>query len=462
MSAEAIDKKLAATMQDRNPWLLFIACVLVSLTNEISSAVTNLALAPMRRDLNASSAVMQMAVTLGKLMLGAFMLAGGVAGDIYGRRRVLVLGSLGMVVASLLAAAAQTGGMLLAARALDGLVSAAIGPMALALIAGSFSQAEQARVIGLFLGLSGLGAALGPLGASLVVQAQGWRAGYLVPAAVAAVGGLGVFLFASGMPEKMEARRLDGFGALICSAGLLGLVFGIVQINHLGFLHPRVLQSLAVGVGALLAFVWWEIRVRDPLLDVTLFHNRTVSVAVTAGLLAAMVIGGSLLPLLYFLQTVQNFSPAQAILRLMPLMVAAAVFAPVAGTLTARIGPRIVIAAGLAAMAAGSGLLVLLGPEMPYGQVLLALVLLGAGDIAVITPVASAPAGRTRACKAHLRRPISPCLRECAPISLLLAVMLFRVDSDFQAPLGYRLCDLYEFLFLLGHLLSSSYFSRAA
>jgi MFS family permease len=178
MSAEAIDKKLAATMQDRNPWLLFIACVLVSLTNEISSAVTNLALAPMRRDLNASSAVMQMAVTLGKLMLGAFMLAGGVAGDIYGRRRVLVLGSLGMVVASLLAAAAQTGGMLLAARALDGLVSAAIGPMALALIAGSFSQAEQARVIGLFLGLSGLGAALGPLGASLVVQAQGWRAGY--------------------------------------------------------------------------------------------------------------------------------------------------------------------------------------------------------------------------------------------------------------------------------------------
>ena len=182
MSAETFDEKPAATTQVEHRWWLFTACVLVSLTNELSTAVTNLSLGPMRRDLGASSAVMQMAVTLGKLMLGAFMLAGGVAGDVYGRRRVLVLGALGMVGASLLAAVAQTGGMLLVARALDGLASAAIAPMALALIAGAFSQAEQARVIGLFLGLSGLGAALGPLGAGLVVQVQGWRAGFLLPA----------------------------------------------------------------------------------------------------------------------------------------------------------------------------------------------------------------------------------------------------------------------------------------
>src|ERR1700741_3894060 len=151
MSVEFPDNKTTVTKQEHR-WWLFPACLLVSLTNEMSSAVTNLSLGPMRRDLGASTAVMQMAVTLGKLMLGAFMLAGGVAGDIYGRRRVLVLGALGMVGASLLAAFAQTGGTLLVARALDGLASAAIGPMALALIAGAFSQAEQARVIGLFLG----------------------------------------------------------------------------------------------------------------------------------------------------------------------------------------------------------------------------------------------------------------------------------------------------------------------
>ena len=253
MSTEIIDEKPATQLEHR--WWLFTACVLVSLTNELSTAVTNLSLGPMRRDLGASSAVMQMAVTLGKLMLGACMLAGGVAGDVYGRRRVLVLGALGMVGASLLAAVAQTGGTLLVARALDGLASAAIGPMALALIAGAFSRVEQARVIGLFLGLSGLGAALGPLGAALVVQTHGWRSGFLVPAAVAALGGFGVFLFAGGNGTKTEGRRLDGIGALTCAAGLLGLVFGIIQINHLGLLHRRVLQSLAVGIGAFPPFV---------------------------------------------------------------------------------------------------------------------------------------------------------------------------------------------------------------
>ena len=110
--------------------------------------------------------------------------------------------------------------------------------------------------------------------------------------------------------------------------------------------------------------------------------------AVAAGLLAALVIGGALLPLLYFLQTVQKMSPISATLRLIPLMVAAAAFAPVAGDLTAKIGPRKVITAGLALMAVGSSLLIWLAPETPYGQVLVALVLLGAGDIAVVTPVA--------------------------------------------------------------------------
>src|SRR5260221_2689985 len=222
MSTEARFAKSAVSTQEGRRWWLFTACVLVALTNEVSSAVVNLSLGPMRRDLGASSAVMQIAVTLGKLMLGAFVLAGGVAGDIYGRRRVLVLGALGMVGASLLAAVTQTGGMLLVARALDGLASAAIAPLALALIASAFSQAEQARVIGLYLRLSRLRAALGPLGAGLVVQAQGWRAGFLLPAAGAALGGLGGFGFASGGGAKNGGRRVGGIRGVTCGAGLLG------------------------------------------------------------------------------------------------------------------------------------------------------------------------------------------------------------------------------------------------
>ena len=87
---------------------------------------------------------------------------------------------------------------------------------------------------------------------------------------------------------KTEGRRLDGIGALACAASLLGLVFGVININHLGLLRPRVLQSLAVGIGVLLAFVWWERRARDPLLDVTLFRNRIVSVKENKSTIASL------------------------------------------------------------------------------------------------------------------------------------------------------------------------------
>src|SRR5260221_2157669 len=127
--------------------------------------------------------------------------------------------------------------MLLVARALDGLASAAIAALALALIASAFSQAEQARVIGLYLGLSGLGAALGPLGAGLVVQAQGWRAGFLLPAAVAALGGLGVFVFSSRDGAKTEGRGLDGIGALTCASGLVWLGVWVTLMHHGGLLR---------------------------------------------------------------------------------------------------------------------------------------------------------------------------------------------------------------------------------
>jgi MFS family permease len=346
MNSEAPFAKSVVSTQEGRCWWLFTACVLVSLTNEVSTAVTNLSLGPMRRDLGASSAVMQIALTLGKLMLGAFMLAGGVAGDVYGRRRVLVLGALGMVGASLFAAVAQTGGMLLVARALDGLASAAIAPMALALIASAFSQAEQARVIGLYLGLSGLGAALGPLGAGLVSAS----AGLACRISCACGGGRPRWL---GRVRVCLRRRRKNRGPaagwhrhahLCCRSARTGVR------DHSD--QPRRLAAsvgvgiLAVGIGALLAFVWWERRAGDPLLDVTLFRNRTVSLAVTTGLLAALVMGGALLPLLYFLQTVQKVSQISAILQLMPMMAAAAAFAPVAGGLTAKIGPRKVIAGG--------------------------------------------------------------------------------------------------------------------
>jgi MFS family permease len=341
---------------------------------------------------------MQLVMTLSKLLFGAFMLFGGLLGDTYGRRRVLVLGCLGVVGASALAGLSENAIMLAVARGLDGMANAAIGPLALALVIDIF-PGENERSVGMFLGLSALGIAFGPLLAGLMVQSLGWRMGFAAPACVAVVGGLLVQLFA---PESRvaERRRLDGIGALVVAAALLALVFAVIGGSSTGWSNPRVLQALAVGAGAFVAFLWWERRVPDPLLNLTLFRSRALNAALVTGTLIALVIGGVILPLLYFYQNVEGLGPVPGVMRIVPLVLVAAGCAGPVGKLLARHGPRPVILGGLLAIAAGCAILALLQQTTPYPIVLLAIALIGAGDIAVITPVTdivlkSVPADRS-------------------------------------------------------------------
>jgi MFS family permease len=367
-------------------WLAFASCVLAGLSNEVSGGALSLSLRDAGAELEASAGAMQLVMTLSKLLFGAFMLLGGLLGDTYGRRRVLVYGCGGVVAASLLAALSASTGQLALARALDGLANAAVGPLTLALVMGLFPANEASRAIGLFLGLSALGIALGPLAAGAIIQQFGWRAGFAAPALVSALGGLGVWAFA---PESRGAarRRLDGLGALGVAVALLAIVFAIVGATNQGWGHPRVLQSLAVGAGALVAFIWWERRVADPLLDLSLFNSRALNAALVNGTLIALVMGGAVLPLLYFFQNVHGLGPVPALLRIAPMVVVAAACSPYVGGLVARRGPRPVILGGLALIVAGSGVLAFLQPATPYPVILAALALIGAGNIAVITPV---------------------------------------------------------------------------
>jgi MFS family permease len=292
-------------------WLAFAACVVVGLTNEVGSAVLSLSLQDAGAELHASSAEMQVVMTLSKLLFGAFMLLGGVLGDARGRRRVLVIGAGVIVASSLLASASGSVGQLALARGLDGLGNAAVGPLALALVMSLFPEDQRPRAIGLFLGLSALGVAVGPLAASVVIQAFGWRAGYVAPALVAALGGLGVWMFA---PETRGAVRRR-VGGIVVAVALLALVFGVIGASSQGWGNPVVLQSFAVGAGAFLAFVWWERRVAHPLLDLSLFRSRPLCAALVCGTVVALAMGGAILPLLYFFQRVQGLAPVPAVVQ---------------------------------------------------------------------------------------------------------------------------------------------------
>lgn len=368
--------------------LILLCCVLLGLVSEASGGAMSLTLRPAAHDLHAGQTIMQLAAVISKMFVGAFMLAGGVIGDIYGRRRMLLWGSVVVLVASVGAALANSPGTLVAARALDGIANAALGPLSLALALAVFRPDEQAKVVSLYLGLSVLGVAFGPVAAGWLVQTFGWRTGFALPAAFAIVGGFGVLALAPRQAPPANRPRLDGLGTFMCVVGLLGIIYALVLANTVSWVYPRAIQSLIVGSVSLGAFIWWERRSRNPLLDLHIFRNRTATLAIIIGATFGLILNGIILPLLYFLQSVYGFSPTAATLRMTPLVLSAALFAPFAGMMMKRFGARKVIALGGVLMATGS--LVMAGASIRsrFPVLLISLSLIGAGYMAVITTVA--------------------------------------------------------------------------
>lgn len=328
-----------------------------------------------------------MILTTAKLVFGALILAGGALGDVYGRKRVLLIGVAAIAAASVLSALTASTGAMVAARALDGIGNAMVGPLALAIAVDSFGDERRGKAVSLFAGFSALGMALGPLGASIVVNELGWRLGFLSPLLMGAAGGLGVAVLAREPKDSRESRTVDYAGAILCATGLLGIVFGCVRATEAGWLSGAVLVPLALGVLTLIAFSWWERRANDPLLDIGLFKDRSVLIALIVVIAISVAVSGSFLPLFYFLQTGQHLDPVGAVLRLLPLVLTAAALAPVVGIASARFSHGLTILAGLLGAAAGSAVLAVgLHPQTAYPVLLASLMLLGAGNIAVIGP----------------------------------------------------------------------------
>lgn len=369
-------------------WLILIACILVSLLNEVSAAILNLALPNAARDVGASPAAGQFILLVAKLTLGALLLAAGGVGDRFGQKRTILIGIALVALAAALSGLARSTGMLGGARILDGVGNALVAPLALAICVGAFPETMRARVIGIFLGVTGLGIAIGPLIAGVLIQVGGWRIGFIAPLALAIAGGVAIAVLVPAAPRAQQ-RSPDVVGMLLCIIGLTALVLGFFLAGSQGWLAATTLALLLGGAICLGAFAWWEItRASNPLLDPALLMSQDVLVAVAASLLAAMVLNGTVLPLLYFFQRIHGAPPLEAVLRLLPLMIAAMAVAPVAGGLAERHGRRLIMASGLALLAVGCGVMAALTPTTGYGQILIGLVLIGAGVMAVVTPTA--------------------------------------------------------------------------
>ena len=368
-------------------WVL-AATVLGSAIAAIDATVVGIALPAIGRDFDTGLATLQWVVTAYTLTLAGLLLIAGAFGDRYGRRRVFLIGVVWFAIASLLCGVAPNAPVLIAARALQGVGAALLTPGSLAILEASFVPDDRGKAIGAWSGLGGVATAIGPFLGGWLVQAASWRLIFAINLPIAA---LVVALAWRHVPESHDPEatgRVDLFGGVLVTLGLVGLTYGLIEGPASGWASPGVVAALAGGVVLLAAFAAWERRARSPMLPLDLFASTqfTATNLVTFAVYGAL--GGALFLLPIQLQQVSGYTALQAGISLLPLTVIMLVLSARSGALAARIGPRLQMSVGPVFVGAGLALFSLVGPTGDYlTEVLPAVTVLGLGLAITVAPL---------------------------------------------------------------------------
>src|SRR3954469_19203795 len=351
------DVAVEEAVQDPRSKRLIWALVLISVAQlmvVLDGTIVNIALPYIQHDLGIATADLRWVVTGYALAFGSLLLLGGRLGDLYGRRKVFMVGLVVFGVASLLGGLATSEGLLLAARGLQGLGAALASPAALALIATTFPAGPaRHRAFAVYAAMSGVGAAVGLLlggwltGTDLSVfgtHIDGWRLTLLINTPI----GIATAILAPRFLAESESHpgQLDLPGAVAGTAGLLGIVYGISRAGTDGWGDTWTLASLAAGVVLLGAFVLIESRVEHPLLPVRVFTNRTRAASFLAMFFAPAAMFAMFFYLSQYIQTVMGYSPLRAGVAFLPFCVGLVLAAGISSNLVNRIDPRYLAGVG--------------------------------------------------------------------------------------------------------------------
>jgi EmrB/QacA subfamily drug resistance transporter len=372
--------------------------------------VTN-ALPSIKRDLGATIQQLEWTVNAYTLSYAVLLLTGAALGDRFGRRRMFSLGLGLFTVASAAAALAPSTSALIAARAIQGVGAAVVTPLTLTLLSEAVPSEKRGLAIGAWSGISGLAVALGPVVGGAVVTGISWHWIFWLNVPIGVVAAP---LAMTRLSESHgESRALDLPGLGLASAGLLGVVYGIVHAASAGWTDLTVLAPIATGAVLLAIFVAWELRAPEPMLPMSFFRSRSFSA--TNGVSIAMYFGtfGSVFLLAQFFQVAQGTSALQSGLRILPWTVMPIFVAPLAGWLSDRIGGRPLMAAGLLLQGGGlSWLAAMMTPTVAYIDLVPGFVMAGAGMALVFAPAANTVLGAVRPTQAGQASGATNAMRE--------------------------------------------------
>jgi EmrB/QacA subfamily drug resistance transporter len=422
-------------------WVL-IATILGSSMAFIDGTVVNVALPVMQRELGATVADVQWIVEAYALFLSALILVGGSLGDHFGRRRVFTSGVVVFALASVVCGLAPTVGVLIVARAVQGVGGALLTPGSLAIISATFSPAQRGRAIGTWSGFTTITTALGPVLGGWLVQNATWRWVFFinVPFAVAVVA---VTLL--HVPESRDptAARLDRPGALLVTLGLGGLVFGLINSSSFGFGSPLVIVALALGAACLVGFVVVERDSPAPMMPLSLFRSRTFSGANLLTLLLYAALGASTFFVPFNLIQVQGYSPAAAGAAFLPFIVIVFALSRWAGGLVTRYGAKLPLVVGPTVAGIGLALFAAQGIGGSYWTTFFpAVCVLGLGMAITIAPLTTTVMGAVASDHAGIASGINNAVARTASL-LAIAVFGIVILAAFNVALNANLTPLH-------------------
>ena len=343
-----------AETAQRRKWLALALLASTQFVIILDAAIVNVAIPSIGRDLKFSEENLTWIPNAYALTFGGFLLLGGRMADLLGRRRLFMIGLLVFSVASLLGGLAQTEELLIGARAFQGLGAALLAPSALSMVTNMFAEgAERNKALGIWGAVSGSGGAAGVLLGGILTEYAGWEWVLWVNVPIGVIAAILAPRLLVESRRETDLRHFDAFGAITVTAGLSLLVFALVDTINEGWGSAQTLSLLAISAVLLVAFVFNELRSRDPLMPFSIFRLRTLTGANLVGLL----VGAALFAMFFFLsrymQEVLGYSALDAGLSYLPLALAIIISAGVASVLVTKLGFKPVLLAGLGLITIG-------------------------------------------------------------------------------------------------------------
>jgi EmrB/QacA subfamily drug resistance transporter len=371
----------------RTMWTFAITSVAVFMAT-LDNLVVTTALPVIRNDLHATVESLEWTVNAYTLTFAVLLLTGAALGDRFGRRRMLAVGLGIFTISSAAAALAPTANALIAARAAQGVGGAIITPLTLTILSAGVPANRRGAFIGAWSGIAGLAVAFGPLVGGAVVSGISWHWIFWLNVPI------GIALIPLALTRLQEthgpAGKLDLPGLGLASAGLTGIVWGLVRGHGQGWTSPEIVIALTAGAIVFALFVLWELHTKEPMLPMRFFRNRVFALANVASLLMFFGMFGSIFLLSQFFQTVQGYSPLGSGLRILPWTIMPMFVAPIAGALSDKIGGARLMGIGLTLQAAGLGSLAAIStPATPYWELVAPFMVSGVGMAMFWAPVAN-------------------------------------------------------------------------